>query len=81
MFNGGVCGAATQLFRLSLIMPDLSALDRQAHSQRYTRYYDEYIFGDDAAVYEMKKKLTVKNDSKGDIYLRVLNKDPYHILI
>jgi hypothetical protein len=29
----------------------------------------------------MKKKLTVKNDSKGDIYLRVLNKDPYHILI
>ncbi|HMT27599.1 MAG TPA: VanW family protein, partial [Candidatus Absconditabacterales bacterium] len=35
LFYQGVCGASTQLFRVSLLMPDIQITERANHSQRY----------------------------------------------
>jgi hypothetical protein len=74
MFYGGVCGFATQLFRLSLLIPNVDIVERYWHSQRYVPYYSEYIFGDDAALYQNNKKLILKNNLSTNIYLKTLDK-------
>lgn len=73
MFYGGVCGFATQLFRLSLLIPNVDTVERYGHSQRYVPYYSEYIFGDDAALYQNNKKLILQNNIGTDIYLKTLD--------
>ncbi|AHB41872.1 hypothetical protein P148_SR1C00001G1094 [candidate division SR1 bacterium RAAC1_SR1_1] len=73
MFYGGVCGFATQLFRLSLLIPNVDTVERYEHSQRYVAYYSEYIFGDDAALYQNNKKLILQNNIGTDIYLKTLD--------
>jgi len=73
MFYGGVCGFATQLFRLSLLIPNVDTVERYGHSQRYVPYYSDYIYWDDAALYENSKKLILKNNLSTDIYLRTLD--------
>lgn len=74
MFYGGVCGFATQLFRLSLLIPSVEIVERHGHSQRYVPYYSEYIFGDDAALYQNNKKLILKNTLSTNIYFKTLDK-------
>jgi vancomycin resistance protein YoaR len=73
-FFGGVCGVSTQLFRTSLMHPYLTVLQRHPHSQRFTRYYSDTVYGDDAAIYEMSKQFEIKNTGPEMIYLRSLHK-------
>lgn len=75
MFYGGVCGAATQLFRASLLSPQISIIKRYGHSQRLVPYYSEYVFGDDAAIYEMSKQFEIKNQSLNEVYIKYLQKN------
>jgi hypothetical protein len=37
-------------------------------------YYSEYVFGDDAALYEMNKQLEIKNIGDTELYFKVLDK-------
>jgi hypothetical protein len=75
MFYGGVCGASTQLFRASLLSPQVTISKRYGHSQRIVPYYSEYIFGDDAAMYEMSKQFEIKNQSNNELYIKHLEKN------
>lgn len=75
MFYGGVCGAATQLFRVSLLSPQIDISKRYGHSQRLVPYYSEYVFGDDAAMYEMSKQFEIKNQSTDELYIKYLQKN------
>lgn len=74
LFYGGVCGFATQLFRTSLLVPTIEITKRYAHSERLVPYYSDYIFGDDAALYQMNKQLEIKNIGDTQVYLKVLDK-------
>jgi len=80
-FYGGVCGAASQLFRTSLIMPSLETTKRYGHSERWSRYYGEEITGDDAAIYEMSKQLEIKNNDTRGLYFRTIQWDNYTYLV
>ncbi|HRX63722.1 MAG TPA: VanW family protein [Candidatus Absconditabacterales bacterium] len=71
MFYAGACGSSTQLFRLSLIMPNLDVVERYPHSKWRSFYYGNKIYGDDAAMYENSKKFIVKNDFDESIYFKV----------
>lgn len=73
LFYQGVCWAATQLFRVSLLSPEITILKRQGHSQRYVRYYDETVFGDDAAIYERQKVFEIQNNASTPIYFKTLS--------
>jgi len=73
MFYGGVCGAATQLFRLSLLIPGIDVVNRYEHSIWYVPYYSDYVFGDDAALYQNSKKLVLQNNSSSPVYLKTLD--------
>lgn len=75
LFYGWACGASTQLFRVSLMMPYLQVTQRHAHSIRYTQYYWQKVFGDDAAIYEMYKQFEVKNNGFHDILLKTFYND------
>lgn len=75
MFYGGVCGLSTQLFRASLLAPQIEITKRYGHSRRLVPYYSEYIFGDDAAMYEMNKQFEIKNQSENDLYIKFLEKN------
>lgn len=81
MFYGGVCGVSTQLFRLSLLVPGLLTTQRHNHSQRWVNYYNEYIFGDDAAMYEMNKQFEIQNTLPYQIYLRTIENNHNNYLI
>ncbi len=71
MFYAGACGSSTQLFRLSLLMPDIEVLERYPHSKWRSFYYGEKISGDDAAMYENSKKFIIKNNFDTSIYFKV----------
>lgn len=68
LFYWWSCGASSQLFRLSLIMPDLTTLERAGHSKRRALYYGSNIMWDDAAMYENSKKLIIRNDFDTSVY-------------
>lgn len=70
LFYGGVCGVSSQLFRASLIHPDIAILQRQPHNERFTVYYGEKAQGDDASVVEMRKQFEIKNSWTSDVYFR-----------
>lgn len=74
LFYGWVCGFATQLFRTSLLVPTVEITKRYPHNERLVPYYSEYIFGDDAALYQMSKQLEIKNAWVNEIYFKVLDK-------
>ena len=38
-FNSGVCGAATQIFRIALLDPDIKVVERENHQIWYSKYY------------------------------------------
>ena len=71
LFYWWVCWVSTMLFRNSLINPFIKVLERHSHAQRYAYFYDEYIWWDDASVYEYIKKLVIKNISNFPIYFRI----------
>lgn len=74
LFYQWVCGTSTMFFRNALINPNIYITKRQAHSNRYIKYYWDYIYGDDAAIYEMQKQLELKNTSDDDIYIKFWTK-------
>lgn len=61
---------SSQLFRASLIHPDIAILQRQAHNERFTVYYGENVQGDDASVIEMRKQFEIKNIGNSDLYIK-----------
>lgn len=81
MFYGWVCGFATQLFRLSLLIPNVDTIERYWHSLRYVPYYSDYIYWDDAALYQNSKKLILKNNLDSNIYLKTLDRGTSTYLI
>lgn len=70
LFYGGVCGVSSQLFRASLIQPDIAILQRHTHNERFTVYYGEKAEGDDAAVVEMRKQFEIRNAWAAELYFR-----------
>lgn len=80
-FYGGACGSASQLFRISLLIPEVNITQRRPHSYRYTKYYGDELMGDDAAIYEMSKQLEIQNTSDQDIYFTTQQTDTEIYLI
>jgi len=74
-FYWWVCWFATQLFRTSLIIPDIKIVKRYPHSIWLVPYYSDYVFGDDAAIYEMSKQFEIKNNSNQTSYFKILKQD------
>jgi len=81
LFYWGSCWASSQLFRLSLIMPNLTVLEREWHAKRRALYYGSNIMWDDAAMYENSKRLIIRNDFDTSIYFTVYEKNNYMYLI
>ncbi len=75
MFYGWVCGLSTQLFRASLLAPEITITKRAWHSRRLVPYYSEYVYGDDAAMYEMYKQFEIQNTSEYPLYFKLLEKN------
>lgn len=69
-FYGGVCGMVSQLFRVSLLDPEIIVNSRFPHNERFVQYYWETVWGDDAAVYEYSKSFEIKNLSNSDIIFK-----------
>ena len=69
-FYGGVCGMVSQLFRVSLLNPDIIIKKRFPHNERFVQYYWETIWGDDAAVYEYSKQFEIENLWNSDIVFK-----------
>lgn len=81
LFYWWSCGASSQLFRLALIMPDLTVLDRAGHSKWWALYYWDNIMWDDAAMYENSKKFIIRNDFDSSIYFQTYEKWNHTYLI
>lgn len=80
-FYGWSCGASTHLFRVWLIHPNINIERRSSHNAWYTQYYADYIYGDDAAIYEDAKKLKIRNMWDVPIYFKVINEPDYTYLV
>ena len=81
LFYGWSCWASSQLFRLALIMPDLTVLERAWHAKRRALYYWSNIMWDDAAMYENSKKFVIRNDFDTSIYFTTYEKWNYVYLV
>lgn len=81
MFYSWVCGSASQLYRVALLIPHIQILQRHWHSQRRWYYYGSDITGDDATIYEMNKQLEIKNNDKRGIYFRTIQEKKYDYLV
>jgi hypothetical protein len=81
MFYGWVCWFASQLFRTSLINPDIEIVKRSWHSVWLTAYYSDYIYWDDAAIYQNNKQFEIKNNSDKEIYFKVLDKWEFNYFV
>jgi len=81
LFYWWSCWASSQLFRLALIIPDITVLERAWHAKRRALYYGSNIMGDDAAMYENSKKFVIRNDSDTSIYFITYEKWNYVYLV
>jgi vancomycin resistance protein YoaR len=81
LFYWWVCGASTQIFRNALMNPFIEVEERHPHSVRYVKWYNEYIFWDDAAIYERTKQFKIKNIWTKPIYFKVIQKNSKKYLI
>jgi len=81
LFYGWSCGSSTQLFRLALIMPYLTVLERYNHSKWWSLYYWKNLMWDDAAMYQNSERFTVRNDFDVPIYMRVYEQWDYSYLV
>lgn len=80
-FYGWVCGMVSQLFRVSLLDPDILITKRFSHDEWFVQYYWETVWGDDAAVYEYSKQFEIKNLWNSDIIFKVRHEWNYSILV
>ncbi len=78
MFNWGVCWVSTQLYRITLLHPDLAVRERHPHSKRWVQYYADYIYGDDAAMYEDIKNFKIENTWTDPILIKNLDRAEYN---
>ena len=69
-FYGGVCGMVSQLFRVSLLHPDISITKRFPHGEWFVQYYWETVWWDDAAVYEYSKQFEIENLWNSDVVFK-----------
>lgn len=74
LFYGWVCWMVSQLFRVSLIDPDVTITKRFPHTEWFVQYYGETVWWDDAAIYERSKQFEIQNSGKSDIIFKVRNK-------
>lgn len=81
LFYGWVCWASTQLFRNSLINPFVKINKRYNHVQRYAHFYGDYIYGDDASIYEWDKQFEIENIWSDPIYYRIMERNWIRYLI
>jgi len=81
LFYGGVCGMTAQLFRTTLIHPDVEITKRRPHNERFVQYYGDEVGGDDAAIYEMSKQFEIKNTGNEDIYFKVRRGEGHNYLV
>lgn len=65
--GGGVCQAATTLFR-AVLSAGLPVLKRANHSL-YVRYYEQYGVGIDATVFPGKQDFTFENDTADRVFI------------
>lgn len=65
--GGGVCQAATTLFR-AVLSAGLPVLKRANHSL-YVRYYEQYGVGIDATVFPGKQDFTFQNDTGDRVFI------------
>ena len=61
----------SQLFRVSLLNPDIEITQRSPHNERFVQYYGETVWWDDAAVYEYSKQFEIKNLWNSDIVFKM----------
>ena len=80
-FYGGVCWMVSQLFRVSLINPDIEIMKRFPHGERFVQYYWENVWGDDAAVYEYSKQFEIQNLWNSDIIFKMRHEWNKSILV
>ena len=80
-FYGGVCWMVSQLFRVSLLHPEIVVNSRFPHNERFVQYYWEKVWGDDAAVYEYSKQFEIKNLSNSDIVFKMRHEWNHSILV
>lgn len=81
LFYWWSCWASSQLFRLSLIMPNITVINRAWHAKWRALYYWSNIMWDDAAMYENSKKFIIRNDFDTSIYFTAYEKWNYLYLI
>jgi vancomycin resistance protein YoaR len=81
LFYGGVCGMTAQVFRTTVIHPQIEIVKRRPHNERFVQYYGEEVGGDDAAIYEMSKQFEIKNGGTEDIYFRVKRNQEHTLLV
>ena len=80
-FYGWVCGMVSQLFRVSLLNPDIEIVQRSPHNERFVQYYGETVWWDDAAVYEYSKQFEIKNLWNSDIVFKMRHECNESVLV
>lgn len=80
-FYGGVCGMVSQLFRASLLDPDIAITKRFPHGEWFVQYYWETVWWDDAAVYEYSKQFEIENLWNSDIIFKTRHEWNNSILV
>ncbi len=81
LFYGGVCGMVSQLFRVSLVNPEIIVTKRFPHSEWFVQYYGENVWWDDAAIYERSKQFEIQNIWKSDIIIKTSYTNNHSIMI
>ena len=71
----------SQLFRISLLEPDIIVNNRFPHNERFVQYYWETVWWDDAAVYEYSKLFEIQNIWKSDIIIKTSHSNNHSIMI
>lgn len=74
LFYWWVCWMVSQLFRVSLINPNVIITQRFPHTERFVQYYGETVWWDDAAIYERSKQFEIQNSGNSDIIFKVRNR-------
>jgi len=80
-FYGGSCGSAGQLFRTTLITPNLTTTKRYPHLRRRAQYYGPTIYWDDAAILDNQKQFEIRNDGSMTVYFKKLEFEDYSYLV
>lgn len=83
MFYQWICGVSSMAYRASILNPNVTITKRSNHTKRYTRYYGDDIYGDDAAIYEDIKQFEILNDSSEDLMIKskIIWDRPYLVFI